>query len=81
MANWTSRDNDGNGDGKGRKVWGYDEKGSLYDLLGLCPSGMVHYQTVRLFQLDPVDADPAICWPDCFVIKVAKGPRLSCKAY
>jgi hypothetical protein len=41
----------------------------------------VHYQTIRLNMLDPVDPDLPACLPDCIVNKVSKGPRLSCKAF
>jgi hypothetical protein len=81
IASWTHLDNNLPGVGAGRNVWGFNEGGSLYDLSGLCPGGIVHYQTVRRWRLDPVDADYPACWPDCVVTKVAKGPRLSCKAF
>jgi hypothetical protein len=81
IGSWVQNDNNLPGVGSGRNTWGFREKGALYDLLGLCPNEIVHYQTIRRFQLDPVDADWPACWPDCVVTKVFKGPRLSCKAY
>jgi len=76
---WTDNDFDVNHGG--RPVWGFNYEGSLYDLTGLCPAGMMHLQIVRRWQIDPKDADWPDCFPDCFVTKVAKGPRLSCKKF
>ena len=81
ISTWVYTDNNLPGVGSGRNVWGFNERGALYDLIGLCPNEIVHYQIIRRFQLDPVDADVPACLPDCFITKVAKGPRLSCKAY
>lgn len=81
IASYVYHDNNLPVVGPGRNVWGWNEEGSVYDLLGLCPNDIVHFQIIRKFQLDPVDADWPDCWPDCVVTKVAKGPRLSCKAY
>lgn len=73
--------NDLTGRGAGRNTYGFHEGGSLYDLSELCPNEIVHYQYIRRWQLDPVDPDFPACLPDCQVTKVAKGPRLSCKAF
>jgi len=81
IATWVQNDNDLPGTGSGRNTWGFREKGALYDMLGSCPNEIVHYQNIRRFQLDPMDAEFPACQPDCVVTKVAKGPRLSCKAY
>lgn len=63
ILHWTDHDN-------GRRTCGWNISGTLYDLTGSCPSGMVDLNTVRRYKYD---ADGY-----CSIPQVIKGPRLAC---
>lgn len=56
-----------------RIVWGYNLSGTLYDLSGDCPSGMVDLNVIRSWTYRNFK-----CGDECFKEKVMKGPRLEC---
>ena len=62
---------------KRRNTWGFAFSGTLYDMSGLCSSGMMDLNAVRRWKLDK---DFPACLPDdCdFPVQVWKGPDISC---
>lgn len=62
---------------KRRNVWGFNLSGTIYDMSGLCSSGMMDLNTVRRWKMDK---DFPACLPDdCdFPVQVWKGPDISC---
>jgi hypothetical protein len=62
---------------KRRNVFGFNLAGTLYDMTGLCSSGMMELNTIRRFKLDKdfPDCLPDDCDDD---VQVWKGPRVSC---
>lgn len=69
-------DNDQLATAPGANVWGHTMNGSLRDLIGACKSGIVKVDVVHLFKLAPGDY-PA-CLPDCYSVRVFKGPVAEC---
>jgi hypothetical protein len=62
---------------KGRNVFGSTTAGTLYDLTGTCPSGMVDFLSMRKWKLDKNPDFPA-CLPGCQHLQVSKGPEVEC---
>jgi hypothetical protein len=70
-------DNDVTAVAPGANVWGHVLNGTVRDLSGACPSGMVKIDIIHLWKI-PARADFPACLPGCAQPRVFKGPTAAC---
>ena len=77
IARLSFSDNDENVEGAGANIWRVNVEGVLEDTAGMCESGMVKLQELKVSSILPT-ADYPACWPDCVNERVFKGPNIKC---